>query len=181
MLFNATSQGFPGALIYVDVHDAFVSFGGATNAWDPTTKTLGTAITNAPDTYAWDGKGLLGPATMTTTDGGVAISVVEVSATNVGHDDRVEPGVVAERERVLAGRRRLAAPLAPSRQKCQARDECHFQASLTISSSDARFASHPSTRRARSTEATSTGASPARRGPITTGTSRPRDPLRRRR
>jgi hypothetical protein len=83
VLFNATSQGFPGALIYVDVHDAFVSFGGATNAWDPTTKTLGTAITNAPDTYAWDGKGLLGPATTTTTDGGVAISVVEVSATNV--------------------------------------------------------------------------------------------------
>jgi hypothetical protein len=84
VLYDGTSQGYPGSLVYVDAHHAFVSFSGATYAWDPTTMTLGETITNAPDVYVWDGKGLLGPKTSFLDDGGVAeISVIEVSPANV--------------------------------------------------------------------------------------------------
>jgi hypothetical protein len=92
VLYDANSQGFPGQLVYVNEHQAFVSFGftGSSSVfgWDPTSTSLGASLTNAPDAFVWDGKGLLGPRTSYLSDGGIAIEVIDVNpltgeATNI--------------------------------------------------------------------------------------------------
>jgi hypothetical protein len=78
-LYEGNSRGYPGGLLYVNQHLAFVSYGGVTYGWDPTLATLGSAITTTPDTFAWDGQGLVGPRVNYLGDGGIgSIDVIEV-------------------------------------------------------------------------------------------------------
>ena len=81
VLVDTTEQGGYGTLIYADAHHAFVSFAGyptnTTYAWDPTQKTLGAMIQNTPDSFVWDGNGLLGPKQFYTADGGLAQAIAE--------------------------------------------------------------------------------------------------------
>jgi hypothetical protein len=94
VLYDAQTQGYPGQLVYVQPHLAFVSFGSSTYAWDPTSTTLGAAISNAPDVFAWNGTSLIGPKTSYLSDGGVAINVIAV-APLTGGVTTIEPTPVS--------------------------------------------------------------------------------------
>jgi hypothetical protein len=87
ILLTLSPSNSPAALVYVDSTHAFVQTGnGPTNAWDPTQSTLGAVISNAPDTFVWDGHGhLLGPqSTLLADDAGVSIAVVAVDPLDGG-------------------------------------------------------------------------------------------------
>ncbi len=96
VLLDANAMRRPSGLAYANEHLAFVSFGGATYAWDPTTTSLGSALTNTPDTFVWDGTGLVGPRTSYLGDGGVAIDIITVdpltgAATTIGSNPMSSP------------------------------------------------------------------------------------------
>jgi hypothetical protein len=78
-LLDLTAGGFPGSLTYIDAHHAIVQTDTA-YAWDPTTTTLGAAVANAPDSFAYDGAGnLVGLDSNYAADGGFeGFSVVSV-------------------------------------------------------------------------------------------------------
>jgi hypothetical protein len=86
ILLDANAQGFPGSLIYVGPHQAYVSFSGVTYAWDPGSPTLGAALGTAPDAYVWDGKGhLVGPKASYLGDGGLgSIDILAVDPADGG-------------------------------------------------------------------------------------------------
>jgi hypothetical protein len=90
VLYEATTQPYPGQLAYVQPHLAFVSFGSSTYAWDPTLTVLGAPIANAPEAWVWNGTGLLGPHTTYLADGGVSNSIVSVNPLT-GEATIVEP------------------------------------------------------------------------------------------
>jgi hypothetical protein len=92
MLLDLTAAPFPQSLTYIDAHHAVVQTDTA-YAWDPTTTTLGAAIPNAPDAFAYDGAGnLLGVKASYGTDGGltgydvVSVSLAGGTATKLGTD-----------------------------------------------------------------------------------------------
>jgi hypothetical protein len=75
VLLDASDQGFPGTLVYINDASAAVSFvypTHATFAWDPTTTTLGASLPDAPDVFDSDGAGNLVGAVVTYADGGAA-------------------------------------------------------------------------------------------------------------
>lgn len=83
MLFDATSKGFPSGFVFIDPQRAVLQFdftGFETYAWDPRDLALGAAITNAPDSFVYDGAGnLLGLSTSYLADGGIGgIDVLSV-------------------------------------------------------------------------------------------------------
>jgi hypothetical protein len=86
LLYDATSAGFPALLVYADEHHAWVQMGGVTSAWDPASTSLGAAITNAPDSFVYDGKGsLVGPRSNYLADGGFGgIDVIAVQTADGG-------------------------------------------------------------------------------------------------
>jgi hypothetical protein len=86
VLLTLSPSNAPAALVYVDDTHAFVQTENGTFAWNPTQSTLGAAITNAPDTFVWDGHGhLLGPrSTLLADDAGVSIAVVAVDPLDGG-------------------------------------------------------------------------------------------------
>ncbi|HEX3771007.1 MAG TPA: hypothetical protein VHV30_09095 [Polyangiaceae bacterium] len=67
--FSATGE-FPNQLVYVNEHRALLQL-SSTYTWDPTSTTLGAAVPNAPDDWAFDGNdSLLGVSATYGTDGG---------------------------------------------------------------------------------------------------------------
>jgi hypothetical protein len=87
VLLDASGQGFPGAFSYIGPHDAIVGFGTDALHWDPTQTTLGTAVPNAPDSYAfvYDGQGnLLGTRTNFLADGGSSVDIVKTQISDGG-------------------------------------------------------------------------------------------------
>jgi hypothetical protein len=82
-LLDLTAAGFPQSLTYIDAHDAVVQLDTA-YFWDPTTTTLGAAIPNAPDAFAFDGTvNLVGVKANYGADGGFAgYDVVSVDIFN---------------------------------------------------------------------------------------------------
>ena len=89
-LLDLTSAPFPTSLTYIDAHHAIVQLDTA-YTWDPTTATLGPAIPNAPDAFAYDGQGsLLGVTTEYGSDGGttgyeiVSVAVADGGVTKLG-------------------------------------------------------------------------------------------------
>jgi hypothetical protein len=91
-LLDLTSAPFPTSLTYVDAHHAVVQLDTA-YAWDPTTTTLGPAIPNAPEAFAYDGQGhLLGVSGVYGPDGGmtgysvVSVAVADGGVTQLGSD-----------------------------------------------------------------------------------------------
>jgi len=89
-LLDLTSSPFPTSLTYVDAHHAVVQLDTA-YTWDPTTTTLGPAIPNAPEAFAWDGEGhLLGVSGVYGSDGGmtgyavVSVAVADGGVTQLG-------------------------------------------------------------------------------------------------
>ena len=85
ILLDASSQGFPGSMTYIDSSHAVLSFYTSyptTEAflWNPMQTTLGTAVTNAPSVFDYDGNGNLVGATLVLGDGGSeTTSIVSVS------------------------------------------------------------------------------------------------------
>jgi hypothetical protein len=85
IVLDASSQGFPGNLVYVSETEAVVSFIYPTNTafhWNPTETTLGAAIPTAPQSFDYDGNGNLVGANVNypTTDGGaMTTDIVSVS------------------------------------------------------------------------------------------------------
>jgi hypothetical protein len=89
-LLDLTSAPFPTSLTYIDAHHAIVQLDTA-YTWDPTTTTLGPAIPNAPDAFAYDGQGnLLGVSGTYGSDGGmtgyaiVSVAVADGGVTQLG-------------------------------------------------------------------------------------------------
>ena len=84
-LLDLTAAAYPSSLTYIDAHHAIVQLDTA-YAWDPATTTLGAAIPNAPDAFAYDGQGhLLGVTTQYGTDGGLSgYAVLSVSVADGG-------------------------------------------------------------------------------------------------
>lgn len=89
-LLDLTTQPFPQSLTLIDAHHAIVQLDTA-YAWDPTTTVLGPAIKNAPDAFAYDGKGhLLGVKANYDADGGltgydvVSVAVADGTVTKLG-------------------------------------------------------------------------------------------------
>jgi hypothetical protein len=89
-LLDLTSAPFPTSLTYIDAHHAIVQLDTA-YTWDPTTTTLGPAIPNAPDAFAYDGEGhLLGVSGTYGSDGGmtgyaiVSVAVADGGVTQLG-------------------------------------------------------------------------------------------------
>jgi hypothetical protein len=82
-LLDLTSAAYPQQLVYIDGHDAIVQLDTAYH-WDPTQSTLGAAIPNAPDAFAYDGAGnLLGVKSRLDADGGfLGYDVVSVRASD---------------------------------------------------------------------------------------------------
>ena len=79
ILLDASSQGFPGSFVYIDAHDAVVSFGypvATAYRWDPTTSTLGAALPNAPNVFDYDGAGNLVGASLNYGDGGAPTTTI---------------------------------------------------------------------------------------------------------
>ncbi len=92
-LLDLNTADFPGQLLYLEQHTAYVQLGfppyASVFAWDPTTTKLGAALPVAPDTFGYDPKNnaLVGPITPILTDGGVAPArVVSVSLADAGPD-----------------------------------------------------------------------------------------------
>jgi hypothetical protein len=75
-LLDLTGQPLPGQLVYMDSEHALLQLGAypppyTTYTWNPTTTALGSAIPNAPDSFAWDGAGnLLGVTAILDADSG---------------------------------------------------------------------------------------------------------------
>ena len=89
-LLDLTTAQFPQTLTYVDAHHAIVQLDTA-YAWDPTTTTLGAAIPNAPDAFAYDGAGhMLGVKANYDADGGlegydvVSVAVADGAVAKLG-------------------------------------------------------------------------------------------------
>jgi hypothetical protein len=84
-LLDLTAAAFPTSVTYLDAHDAIVQLDTA-YAWDPTTTTLGAAIPNAPDAFAYDGHGnLVGVSAQYGGDGGLSgYAVLSVSVADGG-------------------------------------------------------------------------------------------------
>jgi hypothetical protein len=86
VLLDLSGQEIPTQLVYVDAQHAFVQVGYGpftTYAWNPTITTLGAAVPNAPDSFAWDGAGnLLGVTALYDSDSGAVTGydVVSVKA-----------------------------------------------------------------------------------------------------
>jgi hypothetical protein len=75
ILLDASAQGFPGNLVYIDETHAAIGFiypSYAAFAWDPTSTTLGASLPNAPQTFDYDGNGNLVGASVDYGDGGTA-------------------------------------------------------------------------------------------------------------
>ena len=92
-LLDLNAADFPGQLVYIEQHTAYVQLGfppyASVFAWDPATTKLGQALPIAPDTFAYDPKNnaLVGPITPILSDGGVApAQVVSVSLSDAGSD-----------------------------------------------------------------------------------------------
>ena len=85
ILLDASTQGFPGGLTYIDSTHAVLSFYTSyptTEAflWNPMQTTIGTAVTNAPSVFDYDGNGNLVGATLGFNDAGTeSTSIVSVS------------------------------------------------------------------------------------------------------
>jgi hypothetical protein len=91
-LLDLTQAPFPQQIVYIDAHHAILQTDKA-YAWDPTQPTLGAAIPNAPDSFAWDGVGsLVGVTARYGADGGpagydvVSVSVPAGTVTKLGAD-----------------------------------------------------------------------------------------------
>jgi|CZKU01.1.fsa_nt_gi hypothetical protein len=93
VLLDLSANGeFPSQLVYIDAHRAIVQLFG-TYTWDPTTTSLGPAIPNAPDAFAYDGvANLLGVTTRYGADGGfsgydvVSVRIADGNVTRLGAD-----------------------------------------------------------------------------------------------
>jgi|HubBroStandDraft_1064217.scaffolds.fasta_scaffold11900_3 hypothetical protein len=85
VLLDLTSQPLPAQLVYIDAQHALIQVGYGpftTYTWNPTTMTLGAAIPNAPDGFAWDGVGnLLGVTARHDPDSGDVTGYDVVSVT----------------------------------------------------------------------------------------------------
>ena len=87
ILLHLSPANSPTAFIWGDSTHAYLQMAtGTTYAWDSTQgDTLGAAIPNAPDTFVWDGHGLLGPKSMPVgEDGGVSFAVISVDPADGG-------------------------------------------------------------------------------------------------
>lgn len=77
-LLDLNAQDFPGQMLFVDTHTAFVQLGFTPFAkvyrWDPSMTTLGTALAEAPDVFAWEtaSGSLIGARAVLLSDGGMA-------------------------------------------------------------------------------------------------------------
>jgi hypothetical protein len=82
-LLDLNAAAYPQQLVYIDGHDAILQLDTAYH-WDPTATTIGAAIPNAPDAFAYDGMGnLVGAASRFAADGGFSgYDVVSVRATD---------------------------------------------------------------------------------------------------
>jgi hypothetical protein len=84
VLLDLTGKALPAQLVYMDAQNALVQLGAeapfTTYTWNPTTTALGSAIPNAPDSFAWDGAGnLLGVAAVVDSDSGATTGYDVVS------------------------------------------------------------------------------------------------------
>ncbi len=86
VLLDLTGQPLPSQLVYMDATHALIQVGYGpftTYAWNPTTTTLGAAIPNAPDSFAWDGAAnLLGITATYDADSG-AVSGYDVLSVKI--------------------------------------------------------------------------------------------------
>jgi hypothetical protein len=79
------APSYTSGLIYIDEHHAFLQSSSGTNAWDPTSTTIGALVAGAPDTAVYDGQGhLVGPSTTSLADGGSSYSIVSVDTADGG-------------------------------------------------------------------------------------------------
>jgi hypothetical protein len=75
ILLDASDQGFPGNLVYIDPTHAVLGFiypVPAVFLWDPTSTTIGAQLMNAPQTFDYDGNGNLVGASVVYGDAGAA-------------------------------------------------------------------------------------------------------------
>lgn len=93
LLLDMNQGDFPGQMLYIDQHTAYVQTGfppyAQVFAWDPATTKLGAPLAVAPDVFGYDSKSnaLVGPLTPILVDGGVApAQVVSVSLADAGPD-----------------------------------------------------------------------------------------------
>jgi hypothetical protein len=76
-LYQTSALDRLSGLVWIDETQAFVNLGSDWFAWNPTQTTLGNAVTNFPEAPFYDGTGrIVGLSSATTTDGGIAWSVV---------------------------------------------------------------------------------------------------------
>ena len=75
MLLDLNAAGFPGGFAYAGPHDAMLGLGSEVRRWDPTQTTLGAAIPNAPDAYAfaYAGGGVIVGTRSNFADGGIDV------------------------------------------------------------------------------------------------------------
>jgi hypothetical protein len=82
-LLDLSNLSYLAQLVYVDSTHAFVQAGYGpytTYAWNPTESTLGAAVPNAPDSFAWDGNGnLVGVSSIVDADSGATTGYNVVS------------------------------------------------------------------------------------------------------
>ena len=102
-LIDLSTQQFPGEMIFIDQHTAYLQLGFAPYAqvfaWDPTTAVLGAPLASAPDVFAYDAKtkSLVGPQTPLLSDGGTGpIRVVRVPLGDGGAQQVLLPASFTE-------------------------------------------------------------------------------------
>ena len=97
VLLDASTQGFPGNLVYIDPTHAVVGFTYPTYvaySWDPTSATLGAALPNAPQLFDSDGNGNLVGASVNYGDGGSATTDIVSMSIATGKVTTLQSNVI---------------------------------------------------------------------------------------
>ena len=97
ILLDASTQGFPGGLEYIDSTHAVLGFiypTPGTYLWDPTSATIGAALPNAPSPFAYDGNGNLVGASVVYGDSGTATTNIVSMALATGDVTTLQTNVI---------------------------------------------------------------------------------------